>query len=103
MSPERIASVLERNYNAMIDLPPLRVFWDLEDDPGGNVQHISEHGVTPEEVEQVLGNVTLLDVSRSSECAIAIGETQAGRELVVAFEEVDENAFYPITAYDLED
>ena len=87
----------------MIDLPPLHVLWDLDDDPGGNVQHISEHGVSRGEVEQVLGNVTLLDVSRSSGCAIAIGETQAGRVLVVAFEEVDENAFYPITAYDLED
>ena len=87
----------------MVDLPPLRVFWDLEDDPGGNVQHISEHGVTPEEVEQVVGNVTLLDVSRSSGYSIAIGETQAGRTLVAAFEEVDENAFYPTTAYDLED
>ena len=32
------------------------VIWDLEDDPDGNVQHIAEHGVTPEEVEEVLND-----------------------------------------------
>ena len=32
----------------------IRVIWDLEDDPRGNTKHIAEHGVTPEEVEEVL-------------------------------------------------
>jgi len=32
------------------------VIWDLEDEPRGNVQHIIEHGVTPEEVEEVLND-----------------------------------------------
>ncbi len=32
------------------------VIWDLEDDPEGNVQHIAEHDLTPEEVESVLFN-----------------------------------------------
>src|SRR5262249_9610746 len=32
----------------------LHFIWDLEDDPEGNVRHIAEHGVTPEEVEEVL-------------------------------------------------
>ncbi len=27
------------------------IIWDLEDDLHGNVQHIAEHGVTIEEVE----------------------------------------------------
>ncbi len=43
------------------------VWWDLDDEPGGNVQHISEHGVTKEAVEEVLndpGNST--DVRHSS-------------------------------------
>ncbi|MGA7501870.1 MAG: hypothetical protein WBX00_34485 [Isosphaeraceae bacterium] len=30
------------------------VIWDLEDDPGGNVQHLAEHGITVEEAEEVL-------------------------------------------------
>ena len=30
-----------------------RIIWDLDDDPEGNVYHCAEHGVTPEEVEEV--------------------------------------------------
>ena len=30
------------------------VIWDLDDEPDGNVAHIAEHGVTKEEVEEVL-------------------------------------------------
>jgi hypothetical protein len=30
------------------------IIWDLDDDPDGNVQHCDEHGVTKEEVEEVL-------------------------------------------------
>ena len=32
------------------------VIWDLEDDPYSNIAHIAEHGVTQEEVEDVVGN-----------------------------------------------
>ena len=28
--------------------------WDLDDDPGGNVQHIAEHCITVREVEEVI-------------------------------------------------
>ncbi len=34
----------------------VRVIWDLEDDPDGNFQHIAEHDVTPEEVDEVLND-----------------------------------------------
>ena len=30
------------------------IVWDLDDDPEGNVQHVAEHGITKEEVEQIL-------------------------------------------------
>ena len=30
------------------------VVWDLEDDPDGTVQHIQEHGISMDEVEDVL-------------------------------------------------
>jgi len=33
---------------------PLRIIWDLDDDPEGNVQQIAEHGLTKEDVESVL-------------------------------------------------
>ena len=32
----------------------VEVIWDDEDQPDGNVQHIAEHGLTIEDVEQVL-------------------------------------------------
>jgi hypothetical protein len=35
-------------------MPKLSFVWDLEDDPDGNVAHIAEHGIMPEEVEEVL-------------------------------------------------
>ena len=28
------------------------VWWDLDDEPDGNVQHVAEHGLTKEEVEE---------------------------------------------------
>ncbi len=31
----------------------VQVIWDLEDDLQGNFQHIAEHDVTPDEVEEV--------------------------------------------------
>ena len=40
--------------------------WDLDDDPKGNIQHIAEHDVTKEEVEEVLKNPSGVDSSRSS-------------------------------------
>lgn len=32
------------------------IVWDLEDDPDGNVQHIAQHGVSREEVEELLND-----------------------------------------------
>jgi hypothetical protein len=37
------------------------IIWDLEDDPDGNVQPCAEHGVTKEEVEEVLESATDAD------------------------------------------
>lgn len=82
---------------------PLRILWDLDDDPDGNVQHIAEHGVSREEFEQVVLHPHTLDRSRSTGRRIAIGDTLTGRILIVVFDELDDSTIYPITAYDLED
>ena len=42
----------------------LRVFWDLE--PGGNAEHVADHGLDMDEVEHVLMNPTKHGTSRSS-------------------------------------
>ena len=58
-----------------------------------NLQHIAEHNVKPEEAEQVILNrpVDLGSELRSGEERIAqIGETDAGRDLVVISTKVNE-------------
>ena len=77
------------------------IIWDLDDDPNGNVQHCADHGVTKEEVEEVLENATDVDVSRSSGRPVIFGNTSSGRHLMVVYDEVDEDTVYPITAYEV--
>ncbi len=74
---------------------------DLDDDPAGNVQHCAEHGVTKEEVEEVFQNATDADISRSSVRPVVFGDTSSGRHLMVAFDEIDADTVYPVTAYDV--
>ncbi len=61
------------------------VIWDLEDDPDGNYVHIvMEHGVTPDDVENVKSNSTNPTAeSDSSGRPITFGWTQTGRHLAV--------------------
>ncbi len=80
----------------------LKAIWDLDDDPEGNVQHIAEHGITKDEVEQVLENPEGIESSRSSGRPIAFGETSTGRIIAVVYEEIDQDTVYPITAYEME-
>jgi uncharacterized DUF497 family protein len=77
------------------------IVWDLDDDPDGNVQHCAEHGVTKEEVEDVLQNPTDTDVSESSGRPVAFGDTSTGRHIMVVFEEIDADTVYPVTAYEV--
>ena len=84
-------------------MSPLRILWDLEDDPDGNVQHLADHGVSREEFEEIIFHPHAFDRSRSTGRHIAIGETSTGRTLIVVFDELDDSTIYPITAYELEE
>ena len=56
------------------------VIWDLEEEPQGNIQHIAENDVTPEEVEEVLNDRHSRTVhSASSLATITFGWTAAGQ------------------------
>ena len=70
-------------------MPFNSIIWDLNDDPDGNVRHCAEHGVTPEEVEDVFQNATDADISRSSGWPVVFGDTSEGRHLLVVYEEID--------------
>jgi hypothetical protein len=78
------------------------VIWDLEADPQGNIQHIAQHGVTPDEIEEILNDRHSRTVySESSGRPITFGWTAAERYLAVVWELADEEplTIYPITAY----
>lgn len=77
------------------------IIWDLDDDPHGNVQHCADHGVTKEEVEEVLENVTDVDISRTSGRPVVFGDTSTGRHLMVVYDEIDAHTVYPVTAYEV--
>jgi len=82
-------------------MPFESILWDLDDDPDGNVQHCSEHGITKEEVEEVLENATDADVSRSSGRPVVFGDTLAGRHLMLVYDQIDEETIYPVTAFEV--
>lgn len=78
----------------------LTVVWD--DSPGGNVEHVAAHGLTPDEVEDVLQDLSNPVVhSRSSSLPIVFGHTRTGRYIAVVFDPLDNDTVYPITAYDV--
>ena len=82
-------------------MPFESILWDLDDDPDGNIQHCADHGVTKEEIEQVLENASDADLSRSSGRPVVFGNTAGGRHLMIVYEEIDEVTIYPITAFEV--
>jgi hypothetical protein len=81
------------------------ILWDLEDDPDGNIQHIAEHDISVEEVEDVLRNrLNKTERSRSSGLPITFGWTFTERYIAVVWELAnrDPKMVYPVTAYDAE-
>ncbi|MCP3904411.1 MAG: hypothetical protein GY715_12350 [Planctomycetes bacterium] len=79
----------------------IEVIWTAE--PDGNIRHMADHRVTPDEVEHVLANPMERDASGSSGRPIVFGHTTAGRFLAVVYEQIDDITVYPITAFDIED
>ncbi len=72
------------------------------DEPGGNVAHIEEHGLTIEDVEAVLASPERRETSRSSGQPCVFGYACDGRYIFVVYERVDEDTIYPITAYEVQ-
>ena len=79
------------------------IYWDLEDEPNGNVQHIAEHDISIEEFEEVVlnpGNAVV--ESRSSDNLITFGHTSTGKHIAAVWELVsdDPRAIRPVTAFE---
>ena len=64
----------------------LRILWDDPDDPKGNVQHVREHDLEIDDVEEVLENPTSEGVSDSTGRPCVWGYTLEGLYVIVVYE-----------------
>lgn len=81
-----------------------QIVWDLEDDPGGNVCHLAEHGVTVDVADSVLRDPRSRSArSRRTGRPQVLGWTHTGKYITVIWEEArdDPRMIYPITAYEV--
>lgn len=81
-------------------MPTKEFIWNEE--PGGNIEHIAENGLSPEDVEEAVLNPVGRAVSRSSGLPIVFGFSRDGRYIAVIYEQVDKTTIYPVTAYEVE-
>ena len=79
----------------------LRILWDDPDDPEGNVEHIAEHGLSMDDVEDVLGNPSSEGRSHSSGLPCVWGYTLEGLYILVVYEVIDEDSIRVVTAYEV--
>ena len=79
----------------------LRILCDDPDDPEGNVEHIAEHGLSMDDVEDVLENPMSEGRSHSSGLPCAWGYTLEGLYILVVYEEIDEDSIRVVTAYEV--
>ncbi len=79
----------------------VRIIWDDDENPDGNVQHIAEHGLTIEDIEHVLQNTSEENTSRSTGRPCCFGYTPGGDYIIVVFELIDDDSIYPVTAYEV--
>ena len=66
-------------------------------------EHLAQHGVAPEEFEEVVHNPDEVGQSRSSDRCIAFGETSTGKYLACVYEFLEDATVLPVTAYEVED
>lgn len=73
------------------------IIWD--DEQGGNIVKIQQHGLTIDDVENALCNPVSHGISRSSGRPMLWGLTIDGRLIVVVYEKIDEFTIRPVTAW----
>ena len=80
-------------------MPRIKIVWDFE--PDGNVDHIAEHDLSPDDIEEVFWNPIGYDTSRSTGRPVVYGFAPDGRYILVVYEELDTQTVYPITAFEI--
>jgi uncharacterized DUF497 family protein len=76
-----------------------QIIWN--DEPGGNVEHIEEHGLDVEDVEFVLDNHASIDTSDSSGRTCVFGYTRDDTYIIVVYDQIGADTIYPVTAYEV--
>ena len=82
-------------------MPYYEFIWVYEED--GNVEHVAEHGFSPEDFEAVLADPIREDRSDSSGRVIVFGYALDGRYACAVFEEFDESTIYPVSMFEVEE
>jgi hypothetical protein len=69
------------------------------------IEYIGQHGVTPDEFEEVVLNAKRVQRSRSSNHPIVFGPTSTGKFLACVFEYTgpDRTEVLPVTAYEVDE
>jgi uncharacterized DUF497 family protein len=78
-----------------------RILWDDPDDPSGNVQHLAEHGLSIEDVEDILTNPSSTGNSASTGRPCVWGYTLDDFYIIVVYDEIDEDTIRVVTAYEV--
>jgi uncharacterized DUF497 family protein len=77
----------------------LRILWYDPDDPEGNIQHIAEHGLSIEDVEDVLENPASEGSSNATGRPCVWGYTLEGLYIIVIYDQIDDDTIRVVTAY----
>lgn len=68
-----------------------------------SVAHLHEHGISPDEFEEVVSDPEETDLSRTTGRPIAFGTTTTGKYIACIYEQLDDINVFPITAYEVEE
>ena len=72
------------------------------DEEGGNIRHLAEHGLTINDFEHVFDNAESEGFSRSTGRPIRFGNTVDGRYIAVVFEWIEADVtVLPVTAHEV--
>ena len=80
-------------------MPWYDFIWNEE--VGGNVLHIAEHGISVEDAESIVCRPLAAGLSRKTGRPMAIGTTSEGLLAVVVYELIDDVTVYVITAFEV--
>ncbi|ETW95289.1 MAG: hypothetical protein ETSY1_31275 [Candidatus Entotheonella factor] len=77
----------------------LDVVFIWNEEPGGNVEHIADNNLYPEDIECAYETALRFGISRSSGRQIFYGQAGDDSEILVVYEELDATTWYVVTAY----